>query len=104
MDMIDNPFIKYKYAIKIDGHYLKNNAMFWRYLELPDALTDDVVELTKSEMLFDSHQKARAYVDEFVERHLLVKNNSVVEIVPIWTLDEDAFDKPLEPYSKEEFE
>lgn len=96
--METRPCIKFKYVIRIDGHFLKNNAMFWRYSELPDALTDDVVELTKSDMLFDSHSEARAYVDEFVERHKLVKNNSKVEIVHIWTLDEDALDRPFEPY------
>lgn len=43
--MFDNPYIKFKFAIKIDGHYLKSlNAMFWRYTILPEALTDDVEE------------------------------------------------------------
>lgn len=97
--MFDNPFIKFKFAIRIDDHYLKNlNAMVWRYTKLPDALTDDVAELIKSEALFDDRQKAQAYVDEFVERHKLVKNNSIVEIIPIRTLDEDSFNKPLEPF------
>lgn len=101
--MYSNPFIKFKFAIKIDGHYLKNlNAMVWRYTKLSDALTDDVAELIKSKALFDDHQGAQRYVDEFVERHKLVKNNSIVEIVPIRTLDEDSFNKPLEPLSKGE--